>query len=247
MATLPRRSTLAALALALGLGGASARGDIYVVRRPDGTLHFTNTRSPGSQVFVRGADGPVSRQGSQVISADGEPAPPGEAAAQFFQSAYVRSMYTATARDPARYARFDAFIREAAQLYQLPEPLVRAVIRQESDFNPYSVSSAGAAGLMQLMSGTASSMRVTDVFDPRQNVLGGTRYLRLLANMFNGDLVLTIAAYNAGANAVIRHAGIPPYEETQHYVRQVLRYYYLYRAGQMPEQQAAAPAPAPAS
>jgi soluble lytic murein transglycosylase-like protein len=176
-----------------------------------------------------------------VITADGGPA---MGAAPPAQSAYVRSMYEATARDPSRYSRFDEHIREAAALYQIPEALVRAVIKQESDFNPYSVSASGAAGLMQLMPSTAESMMVRDVFDPRQSILGGTRFLRILANMFNGDLVLTLAAYNAGPNAVIRHAGVPPYEETQHYVRQVLRYYYLYRAGAFPgESSPAAPAP----
>ncbi|HHH28195.1 MAG TPA: lytic transglycosylase domain-containing protein, partial [Polyangiaceae bacterium] len=127
---------------------------------------------------------------------------------------------------PDRYHRFDAFIREAAALYRLPEAFVRAVIRVESNYNPQVVSHAGASGLMQLMPATAARMGVTDVFDPRQNIMGGTRYLRVLANQFNGDLVLTIAAYNAGEGAVLRYRGIPPYEETQRYVRRVLRHYY---------------------
>jgi soluble lytic murein transglycosylase-like protein len=83
---------------------------------------------------------------------------------------------------------------------------------------------------MQLMPRTAASMGVRDPFDPRQNILGGARYLRILANTFNGDLVLTIAAYNAGEGAVVRHRGIPPYTETQRYVRNVLRYYYAFRS-----------------
>jgi len=81
---------------------------------------------------------------------------------------------------------------------------------------------------MQLMPATARDLGVRDSFDPAQNIRGGTRYLRVLANQFNGDLVLTIAAYNAGEGAVIRHRGIPPYEETQRYVRRVLRHYYTY-------------------
>ena len=104
------------------------------------------------------------------------------------------------------------------------------MIRQESDFNPFSVSSSGALGLMQLLPSTAASMTVQDPFDPRQNILGGARYLRVLANTFNGDLILTLAAYNAGSGAVIRYGTVPPYDETQHYVRQVIRYYYQYRA-----------------
>lgn len=132
-------------------------------------------------------------------------------------------------RSPDRVHRYDAYIREAATLYQIPEALVRAVIKVESDFDPRAVSPANAHGLMQLIPQTAERMMVQDIYDPRQNVFGGTRYLRVLANLFNGDLQLTIAAYNAGENAVIRHGGIPPYAETQRYVVKVLEYYRQYR------------------
>ena len=84
-------------------------------------------------------------------------------------------------------------------------------------------------GLMQLMPRTAASMGVSDPFDPRQNIFGGARYLRLLANKFNGDLVLTIAAYNAGEGAVTRYRGVPPYAETRRYVQRVLSHYYTFR------------------
>jgi soluble lytic murein transglycosylase-like protein len=131
---------------------------------------------------------------------------------------------------PERYTRYDAFIREAATLYQIPEALVRAVIRVESDFDPRAVSPANARGLMQMIPETAERMMVTDVFDPRQNIFGGVRYLRVLANTFNGDLALTVAAYNAGEGAVMRHGGIPPYPETQDYVVRVVGYYRQYRA-----------------
>ena len=125
---------------------------------------------------------------------------------------------------------YDEFIREAASLYQIPEALVRAVIRVESNFDSRAISRANAQGLMQLIPATAERMLVSDPFDARQNVLGGTRYLRVLANLFNGNLQLTLAAYNAGENAVIRYRGIPPYEETQAYVARVLSFYNLYRA-----------------
>jgi soluble lytic murein transglycosylase-like protein len=131
---------------------------------------------------------------------------------------------------PARFSRYDEHIRQAAALYQIPEELIRAVIRVESDFDPRAVSPANARGLMQLIPATADRMLVTDVFDPRQNIFGGVRYLRVLANLFNGDLELTIAAYNAGENAVIRHGGIPPYPETVEYVKRVLSNYRHYRA-----------------
>ena len=133
----------------------------------------------------------------------------------------------ASSKTPSDY---DEYIREAASLYQIPEALVRAVIRVESNFDARAISRANAQGLMQLIPATAERMLVTDPFDARQNVLGGTRYLRVLANLFNGNLQLTLAAYNAGENAVIRYRGIPPYEETQAYVTRVLSFYNLYRS-----------------
>jgi len=150
-------------------------------------------------------------------------------------SLVARSEAKVSARMPAdgspeRFGRYDEHIRQAAVLYQIPEELVRAVIRVESDFDPRAVSPANARGLMQLIPATAERMLVTDVFDPRQNIFGGVRYLRVLANLFNGDIELTIAAYNAGEGAVIRHGGIPPYPETVDYVKRVLTNYRYYRA-----------------
>jgi soluble lytic murein transglycosylase-like protein len=131
---------------------------------------------------------------------------------------------------PARYSRYDDHIRQAAVLYQIPEELIRAVIRVESNFDPRAVSPANARGLMQLIPQTAERMLVTDIFDPRQNIFGGVRYLRVLANLFNGDIELTIAGYNAGENAVIKHGGIPPYPETVEYVKRVMSEYRTFRA-----------------
>jgi soluble lytic murein transglycosylase-like protein len=128
-----------------------------------------------------------------------------------------------------RATRYDDYIREAARLYRIPEALIRAVIKVESNFDPRSVSPANAHGLMQLLPSTAERMMVNDIFDPRQNILGGTRYLRILANTFNGNLQLTVAGYNAGERAVLRYGGIPPYEETQNYVVSVLSFYESYR------------------
>jgi len=129
-----------------------------------------------------------------------------------------------------RLTRYDAYIREAATLYRLPAAYIRAVLQTESNYDPRAVSPAGAIGLMQLMPFTAERMLVEDIYDPRQNILGGARYLRILANQFNGDIHLTTAAYNAGEHAVIRYGGIPPYEETQGYVVKVLENYERYRA-----------------
>jgi soluble lytic murein transglycosylase-like protein len=127
-----------------------------------------------------------------------------------------------------RYHRYDTLVRGAARLYQLPEPLIRAVIHTESGYNPNAVSRAGAMGLMQLMPSTARHLGVTRPFDPRQNVYGGARLLRLLANRYSGNVVLVLAAYNAGAANVEKYGGIPPFDETRAYVRGVLRRYHAY-------------------
>lgn len=124
---------------------------------------------------------------------------------------------------------YDAWVEEACALYRIPAALVRAVMAAESNFNPQVVSHAGAMGLMQLMPGTAAEMFVEDAFEPRQNIFGGVRYLRVLANLFNGDMTRMVAAYNAGPNAVTRAGGIPAIAETQEYVRRVLRLYFSYK------------------
>jgi len=123
-----------------------------------------------------------------------------------------------------------ALVREEAAREGLDPFLVTALMREESAFAPRAVSSAGAQGLMQLMPQTAARMEVTDPFDPRQNILGGTRLLRVLANRFGGDLVRTIAGYHAGAGAVDRYRGVPPYETTHVYLKMVLKEFYDQKA-----------------
>jgi soluble lytic murein transglycosylase-like protein len=122
-------------------------------------------------------------------------------------------------------------IREAAAANALPAELVLAVVEVESGFDPRAVSSKGALGLMQLMPATASLLGVGDVFDPRQNVFGGSKFLRSLLDEFDGQLPLALAAYNAGAGAVRRHGAIPPIAETQGYVASVLAIYQRYLGG----------------
>ena len=197
---------------AIAVGGLAtlpgeASADIYIYTDENGVTHFSNVKQQGSKVYVKGGKSKQNKARPGVT-----PILPSDGA-------------------PERYTRYDAHIREAASLYQIPEELVRAVIKVESDYNPGVVSHAGAQGLMQLMPETGARMGIRDAFDPRMNILAGVRYLRVLANTFNGDLALTIAAYNAGENAVIRHGGIPPYEETQIYVGKVLSYYRQYRSG----------------
>lgn len=197
------------LLLALALP-STALADIYRYVDANGVEHYTNIQ-------------PSSRGWQRVVKTGGNSVARGRAARG----------RTVRAPDPERVRRYDAFIREGALLYRLPEAFVRAVMRVESNFYPDAVSHRGAMGLMQLMPGTAASMGVLDAFDPRQNVLGGTRFLRVLANSFGGDLVRTIAAYNAGPGAVQRYNGIPPYAETRRYVQRVLTHYYEYREAEL--------------
>ena len=125
---------------------------------------------------------------------------------------------------------FDRLIQAACQRYGVEFALVKAVIKAESAFNPGALSRAGARGLMQLMPATAAMHGVDDIHAPSDNIDGGVRHLRLLLNQFDGDVPLAVAAYNAGAGAVTRYNGIPPYQETQQYVRRVLHYRNSYRA-----------------
>jgi soluble lytic murein transglycosylase-like protein len=126
--------------------------------------------------------------------------------------------------------RFREAIASAARDQELPTALVHAVITAESAYNPEAVSRAGAVGLMQLMPATAERYGVHNRKDPHANIKGGTSYLKDLLGMFNNDVTLAVAAYNAGENAVIRHGRkIPPYEETRTYVQRVLKYYADYK------------------
>ena len=128
-------------------------------------------------------------------------------------------------RPPEHPNRYAFEIREVASRYGIDVRLVEAVIWVESMFDPWAVSRKGAQGLMQLMPGTASSLGVRDAFNPRQNIDGGVRHLRALLDRYSGNLPLALAAYNAGDEAVRWHRGVPPYPETQHYVRKILELY----------------------
>lgn len=119
----------------------------------------------------------------------------------------------------------DPVIRRYSRQHQLHPALIRAVIKAESDFDPMAVSRAGAVGLMQLMPQTAVRMDVRDLYDPEDNIGGGTKYLRQLLDRFRGNLPLALAAYNAGEHVVDRYRALPPIDETRQYVRKVLRYY----------------------
>jgi soluble lytic murein transglycosylase-like protein len=192
---------------------APARADIYTYTGPDGVVHFTNITPAGQG---RGKWTKIYKTG------------PGKAGAQ---RGSCERCDVVPARDSsaARFSRYDEYIHEASLLYSMPEPFIRAVIHVESSYDPRVVSSAGARGLMQLMPSVIQDMRVSDPHDPRENIMGGTRLLRILANKYDGDIVLTIAAYHAGAGNVARWGGVPPYETTQLYVKMVLGQYYKYK------------------
>ena len=149
---------------------------------------------------------------------------PGQVAKPAGFSVSTSEAFVSTSEDfrplPATIAYNDA-IAEAASLYKLDPNLIRAIIRAESAFNPFAVSSAGALGLMQLMPEVAEELDVLDPFDPRQNIFGGARYLRQLLDRHEGNLNLAVASYNAGPGAVDRYNGIPPYRETRNYVNKV--------------------------
>ncbi|HSE48228.1 MAG TPA: transglycosylase SLT domain-containing protein [Terriglobales bacterium] len=133
--------------------------------------------------------------------------------------------------------QLDAIIEEAAAKHGVDSNLVRAVIKVESNFNPRAVSRKGAMGLMQLMPSTARSLQVSNPFDAKQNVDGGVRHLKKLLEDFDGDVTKAAAAYNAGAGAVNRNGGVPPYAETRQYVRRVNQLY----TGSEPMKPASAP------
>jgi soluble lytic murein transglycosylase-like protein len=194
----------AALATAMATGVACA--DIYRYVNSEGVTRVTTTRPAGrAEVVVKGWPGPPydsAGRGLRVQELSLEA-----------RSRYVRQ------------------IQAAAHAVQIDPALIHAVISAESAYNPLARSPAGAVGLMQLMPGTAARYNVTNRLDPDQNIRAGTRYLGDLLLLFDHDLLLALAAYNAGENAVLRHGNrLPPYRETLDYVPRVMAYYRKYRA-----------------
>jgi len=124
--------------------------------------------------------------------------------------------------------RIDHLIEQASRVQEIDSALIKAVIRAESNFDAWAVSSAGAQGLMQLMPGTVQELQVSDPFDPKENIQGGTYYLRYLLDRFNQDLRLALAAYHAGPGNVTRHGGVPPFKATVSYLDKVFRFYEIY-------------------
>ena len=184
-----------------------ARADIYRYVDRNGVLHFTNSPTkPGGQVYLReGAGRSVAVQ----------------KASYRVRRAASYTLY----QTPCNY---DQHIAEAARKHGVSFSLIKAVIKAESNFDPDAVSSAGACGLMQLMPATARDLGVADPFDPRENILGGARYLGELLTQFSGSVPLAVAAYNAGPERVLAVNGVPRIYETQTYVRRVMKYLNRY-------------------
>jgi soluble lytic murein transglycosylase-like protein len=189
--------------------------DVYSWVDEEGVTHFTNIK-PGGGKWKKVLTSEPDR-GSKASAQRG--------------SCERCDKVAATDSSPERFHRYDAFINEASALYRIPVPLIRAVIKVESDYDPKVVSAMDCKGLMQVHPQVEIDMGVTgDVFDPRTNIMAGTRLLRWLANRVDGDLVLTIAGYHAGLGSLAKFGyTVPPYKYTQQYLKMVLSQYYRYK------------------
>jgi soluble lytic murein transglycosylase-like protein len=198
---------LAASFLAPAHAGAE---EMYSYQDEDGVVHFSNA--------------PSDRRYRKVNRAGGSPI--------YRAPAQARARPVPASAGTKRLDRFKEHVKRAAEKYRLPEMLLLAVMAVESNYDPRALSEKGAMGLMQLMPGTAKDMYVTDAWDPLQNIEGGARYLRILANQYGGDPVQVLAAYNAGPEAVRRAGGaVPNIPETREYVRKVVELWKALEAG----------------
>jgi soluble lytic murein transglycosylase-like protein len=183
-------------------------GDIYKYVDPEGVIHLTNVPTEHNVPYVL-----VMKEKRVLIPTKEE----------------IAGNNQLTKDELSAY---DDLIVKTSDKYRVDAALVKAIIKAESNFNHRAVSPVGARGLMQLMPATAASLQVEDSFHPEKNIDGGVRYLRYLMNLFNGNLPLVLAAYNSGENTVLRYKNrIPPYQETQTYVRRVLGYFSRYTSG----------------
>jgi len=180
---------------------SSSSAGIYRYVDENGVIHFTNCpRDPKFKLYIRESREDVGDEnGSSSAS-------------------YVKDSN-----------QYDSLITEFSRKYQVEFALIKAIIRAESGFNPLAVSRKGAKGLMQLMPETAQRVNVSNIFNPKENIEGGVRHFKYLLSLFNDDLRLSLAAYNAGENVVAELRSIPPYRETVDYVKKVLSYYQSYR------------------
>ncbi len=182
-----------------------AQGEVYVYEMPDGSRVIT--------------DHVLNAKHLRVVRMSTEVKGAGKLVAQKNSSVFREAPST-----------YDRLIQRTADEHGIEFALVKAIMMVESSFNPYAVSDKGARGLMQMMPSTASRYGVRDIHDPVENVRAAVRHIKYLSDTFNNKNSLVIAAYNAGENAVKQYRGIPPYEETQNYVKKVLHYKRQYSA-----------------
>jgi len=206
----PLKSTtlLIFLALFLVLGGEGqvrpVSADIYRYQDENGVTHFTNVPTGSKfQLFYR----------DRIKS---QPAIP-------FRD-YGKAFYSKTPKNDKQHFVAN-HIDEVSQFYGIDPKLIQAIIHVESNYNPQAISPKGAQGLMQLMPRTAKDLQVFDPFSPRDNIIGGARYLRYLLDLYQQDTILALAAYNAGPEKVSLYRGVPPYQETRTYVQKVMQIY----------------------
>ena len=191
-------------ALAVGFVARPAMADIFTYKDDNGVFHFTNI--------------PSNDKRYKLLRKEGENNPVPTVASLARASTWLPS--------ETLIQQYSPIIEKASIAHGVEKALVHAVISAESGYNPTAISRAGAIGIMQLMPGTAKRYGVMNSLDPVQNINGGVRYLKDLLVMFNGNIELAVAAYNAGENAVVRYGNrIPPYAETVHYVPKVLGFY----------------------
>jgi len=196
------------LVLALAASPAAARAD-YLVLRSGARINVSSYELRGDKYRVQLSGGWAEFAVADVVAIEPE------------------EIFVAAPKLPLEQAPFGELIRKAAAKYEVDPDLVFSVVAAESNFNPRAISRRNARGLMQLLPETARRLGVKDIYDPAQNIDGGTRYLRDLLKMYDGDLALTLAAYNAGPGAVQRYGRIPPYNETIKYVRAIRKTYAL--------------------
>jgi soluble lytic murein transglycosylase-like protein len=194
-----------ALALFVCMPVLPARADIYQYTDEHGVLHFTNVSSGKNHKRVSSEPQGPRETAAPPKAHPAQPQPP-----------------SAQANIPAAYLDI---INSACDRHGVDPSLVHAIVKVESDFNPYAMSRKGAMGLMQLMPQTAVNMNIKNSFNPTENIDGGVKYLRYLIDRYEGNLSLALAAYNSGETAVKRWGTIPPFKETQNYVKRILKIY----------------------
>jgi soluble lytic murein transglycosylase-like protein len=200
MKRLPTKTLIASLFLS---GATFCHAEIYIYQQKDGTTWFTDHKALGSDY--------------QLIRTYGRPT----------ATKSCKGVTKETLKDRAE-PHID-WLDHYSKIYKIDPRLIRAVIDVESCFDPYAVSRVGAKGLMQLMPATAKELGVSEPFNARQNIRGGISYLRQMLNRFDDKIELALAAYNAGPNAVDKYNGIPPYRETQGYVKRIMEKYKAYQ------------------